>query len=381
MTTSSVTPTSTPAPMIDPPVAKKPAIKAWAALGAAFVIFQLYIYFKWITGPYFKPVPSGPTEVPMFMQVMVWIWIPGGILGMLWCLHRFLIKPWRRDGRPSRDGLFVVGWISVYWQDPLVSYFNNQFTWSAIVPNMGGWTAEVPGWQAPSSPGATMVEPVPFNLPLYVYALFTVCMLCNLIMRKTRERFPTIGTLGLIAVAWAFMALFDLFMEVSWGVMGFYSYPGARHDFSVFHGHYYQFPLYEPILWGACWAGVACLRYFRNDKGETLAERGLSRLTVSNRAKTVLRFLGVIAACNLCYLGYIIAFNLMGMKADDWPADIQQRSYLTAHLCGPDSGQLCPTSTTPIPKQGGVHFDQFGNLVVPPGVPAPATGSITQFVK
>jgi len=31
--------------------------------------------------------------------------------------------------------------------------------------------------------------------------------------------------------------MFDLFMEVSWGVMGFYSYPGARHDFSVFHGH------------------------------------------------------------------------------------------------------------------------------------------------
>jgi hypothetical protein len=365
----------------DTPVVRKPQVKVWAVIGAAFLILQLYIYARWITGPYFKSVPSGPTEVPMFMQVMVWIWIPGGIIAMLGCIYWFVVRPWRRDGRPSTDGLLLLGWISVLWQDPLVSYFVPQFTWSAIVPNMGSWTADVPGWATPQQPGAMMVEPLPFNGPLYVYALFTLTFVACALMRKTKARFPNIGTIGLIGVAWLTMAVLDFFMEVSWGVMGFYSYPGSIPGLTVFHGHYFQFPLYEPVLWGGCWMMVACLRYFKNDRGETLAERGISEMKISTRRKSALRFLAIVGAVNLCYLAYIVAFNFMGLKGHDWPADIQKRSYLTAHLCGPDSGQACPSPSLPVPRQGGVHFDQHGKLVIPDGVAPPGSETLTEFAK
>jgi hypothetical protein len=365
----------------DTPVVRKPQVKAWAVIGAAFLILQIYIYARWITGPYFKSVPSGPTEVPMFMQVMVWIWIPGGIVAMLGVLYWFVVRPWRRDGKPSTDGLLALGWISVLWQDPLVSYFVPQFTWSAIVPNMGSWTADVPGWATPQQPGAMMVEPTPFNLPLYVYALFPLTFVACALMRKTKARFPNIGTIGLIGVAWATMAVLDFFMETSWGIMGFYSYPGSIPNLTVFHGHYFQFPLYEPVLWGGCWAMIACLRYFKNDRGETLAERGIGEMNLSTRRKTALRFLAIVAAMNLCYLGYIVAFNFMGLKGHEWPADIQKRSYMTAHLCGPDSGQACPSPSLPVPRQGGVHFDQHGKLVIPEGVPPPGSETLTEFAK
>jgi uncharacterized protein DUF5135 len=126
---------------------------------------------------------------------------------------------------------------------------------------------------------------------------------------------------------------------------------------------------------------MACLRYFKNDKGETLAERGVNAMKISTRRKTALRLLAIVGAMNLCYLGYIVAFNFMGLKGDAWPQDIQTRSYLTGYLCGPGSDQLCPDPTLPVPRQGGVHFDPYGKLVIPPGVTPPGAGAPTQFAK
>jgi len=43
-------------------------VTIWAALGGALLILQLYVWARWITGPYFERVPSGPTDPPMYMK-------------------------------------------------------------------------------------------------------------------------------------------------------------------------------------------------------------------------------------------------------------------------------------------------------------------------
>lgn len=37
-------------------------IKVWAVAGGALLALQLYVWVRWITGPYFERVPSGPSE-------------------------------------------------------------------------------------------------------------------------------------------------------------------------------------------------------------------------------------------------------------------------------------------------------------------------------
>src|SRR4030042_1275798 len=58
-------------------------IYPWVFIGGAILLFQLYVWIKWITGPYFENVPSGPSEPPMWMQVclitltcLFWIALP-----------------------------------------------------------------------------------------------------------------------------------------------------------------------------------------------------------------------------------------------------------------------------------------------------------------
>lgn len=374
---------SEPARAIDPPRVRKPAIKAWAVVGAVFLAFQAYVYVRWISGPYFKRVPTGPSHVPGYMHVFTDVWIPGGIVAMLGVLYWFVVRPWRRDGEPSTDGLLCLAWLTVLWQDPLVDYVSRQFTWSSVVPNMGSWVADVPGWISPVHPGATVVEPLPFNGPLYVYALFTQGLLCCWVMRRFHRRFPNVGTLGLMGIGWLFTAVFDLVMEVSWSVMGFYAYGGSIKSLSVFPGHYFQWPLYEAFFWGMSWSAWASLRYFKNDKGETLVERGITEMNVSKRKRTVYRFLAIVAAGNIFYLSYIVVFNFMGLQGEAWPKSVQDRSYLTNLMCGPGSvpPQACTGPSLPIPTQGSLYFNNKGQLVVPKGALPANTDQYSQVVR
>ena len=44
-------------------------VKVWAAIGGAVLALQLYVWIRWITGPYFERVPAGPSDPPMYMKI------------------------------------------------------------------------------------------------------------------------------------------------------------------------------------------------------------------------------------------------------------------------------------------------------------------------
>ena len=43
-------------------------VQIWAAVGGASCVLQLYVWVRWITGPYFERVPGGPSDPPMYMK-------------------------------------------------------------------------------------------------------------------------------------------------------------------------------------------------------------------------------------------------------------------------------------------------------------------------
>jgi hypothetical protein len=117
----------------------------------------------------------------------------------------------------------------------------------------------------------------------------------------------------------------------------------------------------------------ACLRFFKNDRGETVVERGIGRHQPSSARAALIRFLAILGGVQvillLTYHGPMLMWQ--SVHAGPWPKEIQERSYLTDHLCGAGSEQACPGPGIPIPRPGSPYLDPSGKLIVPPGVSLP----------
>lgn len=318
-------------------------VKVWASIGAAILAFQVFIWAKWITGPNLERVPVGPDDPPTWMKFTIWSVLILGFFLAAYSLWRFVIRPWRTEGRLSLDGMMCLAFGLSYFQDPLFNYSGTWLTYNSYMPNWGSWLSEIPGSIAPATPGAQFAESPLWVLPLFIYILLPVCMLMNLVMRRAKARWPSVSTLRLVLIAWLLATVFTLVLEAAVLMpLGFYTYAGAFPGTSVNPSHFYKYPVYEAVIWGALWAGWACLRYFRNDRGETIAERGIEHVRATPAQKTGIRFLAVFGAISVAFLCiYNIPAQYMGPRAVPFPKDVQNRSYFLNGLCGDQTAQAC----------------------------------------
>ena len=358
-----------------PPVARTQTqpVVWWAIIGFACLAFMSYLLIAWVTGPYFENVPSGTTEPPTWNKVLLISWQALGIPVALGLLGWFLVRPWVRERRITFDGILTLSCFLVVWQDPLSSYFNHWYTYNTYLVNMGSWVKGVPGWMSYSEPGAMDVEPILFTPFLYVYLFFGAAVFGCWVMRKAEARWPNISTLGLLGVAFAAGVLVDFVAE---GLLilpaGIYTYAGGH--LSLFPDTYHKFPLHEAVTVGALFAGLAGLRYFKDDKGRTIVERGIDRMKVSETRRNLLRFAAVFGMVNvLVALCYNVPNSIIGAHSTEWPEDIQKRSYLTDGLCGEGTDRACPGPDVPLVRgNDSPYVNRQGELVYPDGSVAPA---------
>ncbi|HEX9684097.1 MAG TPA: spirocyclase AveC family protein [Acidimicrobiales bacterium] len=341
-------------------------VKWWAALGLCIVALQTWIWGSWIGSDRLATTTFGRDEVPDGIRIFAIGWQACTVVGAVWILWHWVIRPIRREGRFTLEGMLVVCMGVMYWQDPLANWTQSWFSYNTTLVNLGSWTTDVPGWLPPL--GNLLPEPLLWNLCSYLFIVAPGVVFGAYVLRRTKARFPTIGKLGLIGSLFVAMAVLDLVFELIWVRFGLYVYGGAIESMTFFHGHYYQFPWYESVLYGACMAAFSSLVYFRNDKGETVAERGASDLGVSRRVRTSLRFLALLACLNVILLGYNVGTQWFALRADTWPDDVVERPYLLDGFCGPRTPYSCSGPDVPIARPSSAHLDPDGELVVPDGV-------------
>jgi hypothetical protein len=281
---------------------------------------------------------------------------------MLGMIYVFLIRQRRREHRLTLDGMFIITFLLLYWQDPLVNYSQNWATFNSGLVNLGSWGPHVPRWIAPRS--NLFAEPVLWAWPSYLYAVFGIVVLANFVMRTAKARWPRLGNAGLVGICLAFTFTADLVAELAFIRIGIYAYPGGISWMTLWHGHYYQLPFNEVALMSSLFTGWACLRYFRNDKGQTFAERGGDELQLSARGRTLVRLLALSGASNVTMLSlFLIPMQWFALHASPWPQDILRRSYLSNDICGPRTTYACPGPDTPINRPGSAHIGPDRQLV------------------
>ena len=349
------------------------AFRIWATVGALVLALTLYLLVRWVSGPFFEPVAGGPTDPPMYMKIplianaaVLWVGAP-------FALWFFIIRPWLRERRITLDGMLLVSMGLMMFQDPILNYYSTWCTYNAWLFNRGSWAPYVPGWVAHEEPGHTVPEPLLTNIPGYAYGVLLLTIVGCLIMRKIKSRWPAISNLRLVLATYAIAIAFDFVMEAL--IMlptGFYSYPGAIQALSINAGTYYQYPIYEGFMWGGVQTALCCLRFFTDDRGRTLVERGLDSVRGGVVKQQFIRFLAIFGGVSACFfLFYNVPATWLGMHADAWPEDVQQRSYFNPGICGEGTERPCPNPDLPLPTKHSGFVNHDGELVLPDGVTMP----------
>ena len=347
---------------------KIPPIKIWATVGAVLLTAWVLIVAKWVTGPYFKTVPQGPSDPPAWMKAELQVFQFGGAIAAAAIFYFLLIRPWRRDRSVTIDGILslVVLLLSVY--DPLSNYFGHWFTYNAYMLNFGSIMGELPGVLSHHEPGATQAWPIIVLPTAYVYVFAALLAMGRWFMNRVRARRPEMSSLALVACAFLFFVAVDVILEgIFFMPLGLWAYAGG-HGRLLGEGNYWTLPVQEVLAFSMVFTGVTAIRYFVDDRGRTFAERGVDELAVSSRKRTGLRFLAVFGAVNLwLVVAYHLPNGLLALQANNWPTDVQNRSYLTNQICGQGTDRACPGPDVPIARPGSIHVGPSGEVVEPPG--------------
>jgi Spirocyclase AveC-like len=347
----------------------------WAILGGLILAFMVYVMIRWITGPYFQRVPGGPTQPSGAQHAALLVIQIGGTALAIGCLYWFLVRPWRRNGRPTTEGLLAVCYGTLYFQDPVSVAGGYWFTYNSTMWNRGSWVKYLPLFNVPTGkPGAMLAEPVFGMGSGYIYFWMLGVAVAFLVFRTAKQRLPRIGTPGAIVLAYLSALVFDVVLEAFvWMRSGFYAYPGAPGP-KLFEGSFMAFPIIEGVLVGVLLVPYALLRYYKDDRGYTLVERGVDKLGLGSKGQVAVRFLALLAACHLIYFfSYNIWAYHIGTHQQTWPKAVQERSYLLNAVCGEGTDRLCPGPAVPNSRPGSSYVGRNGELTVPAGTELPPT--------
>jgi hypothetical protein len=366
-------------PVADVEQKKTLPVNIWAFIGALIIAFEAWVLLRWVTGPYFMRVPAGPSDPPTLMKVFLVGWQVVTIPAALGLLYWFVFRPWRRDRRVGVDGMLLIAFLTMWWQDPISSYGGHWFTYNTWMINRGSWVNSIPGWSSFGRPGEMLSEPFLFVPGAYSYIFVIVMFFGCWVMRRTRRRFPRLSNLGLIGVCFVAMYAFDFLLEgILWLPMGVFEYQGGH--WGIFADTYHKFPLHEGLTIGSVFTAVACLRFFTNDRGQTIVEHGADEIRGGGGRKFATRTFAIIAAVQLAmFVGYNVPNFWVGTHSTAWSTDIQKRSYFTSGICGEGTGRACPGPGVPLvrnnngnPDKTSAYVGPDGALVIPPGTKIPA---------
>jgi hypothetical protein len=321
----------------------------WAGAGLLILAFIVFVLIRWVTGPWFATVHTGPTSPPTWMKATLIFWQAFAVVGTFALLYVYLIRPWRRERVITTDGLLVPVAFLIFFQDPLSSIFGDWFSWNSYLFNKGSWIYAIPGNQAYGHPGHEVVEPLLAGF-IWTWIAWAGMWAGCFVLRRAYRRWPDMrAPVAIGLVLYPAMIVFDFVME---GLVtlptGLYSYPGGH--LSLWPDAYNKYPFSEAIFAGATLAALAAVRYFRNDRGETIAERGVDRLRLSASKKVALRFLGLLCATQvLTFVTYNLPQGyILGAHSGTWPASVQRLSYFNVGLCGEGTTARCPRDGLPL---------------------------------
>ncbi len=279
---------------------------------------------RWLTGPYFTSVPTGAVDPPTWMKAVFITWqiLCYPVIAIF--IYLWVIKPWHRNRTIPLDGMLFIAFMFMSIQDSCSNFFGYWYTVNSHLINMGSFVNDIPGWMGFGRSGAQVPWAIFFHPFEYVAGTFAFCFIGSGLM----ELFPDTIQPEAAHADPGRVPCFDIVIEGLFQTLGFYTMAGGK--ISFFPDTYEKFPVIETFFIATLNISIVALRYFKNDKGETLVDRGLNSMVISDGKKQVVRLLALIGAIQtiflFCYNIPIAAY--MGSNPGVWP----NRRYVASVL-------------------------------------------------
>lgn len=316
----------------EPIGADSPRVVWLARLGAVFLVFELYLFGRWVGSDRFQRVMPGPDDGTNMLWIRFWdvLSIGGSVVFVAWIVRKRL-----REGELPPVAVVAMAWMLTAWQDPLVNAIRPVFSYNSHFLNFGSWGEFIPGW---IDNGGVNPQPIFWWIGIYLFFVPLNMLGVDAYLKWVRRHRPRINRAGLIAFLMIVMFAQDVIGELITLLQGVDRYLWVGRSISLWPGTNYQFPLYEGVFWGCGMVGLSAMIYcFRDVRGHMFTDRGLD-LKI-RRGRTFVRALALGAVFNLA----MIVFNL-GFAAVNQHADITQPtvpSYLRNNMCGLGDNPPC----------------------------------------
>ena len=318
-------------------------------MGAAWFALFVYCMVSWVLGPDFVAVTFGRDKAPAdYVR-----FIRGMEILMLtltaWLLYKFVFKSLWRDGQLSFDGLFFLACFTLVLQEPWHSWIRPQLLYNDIFWNYGSWMGYLPV----SSPMAYKTPvPIAFAGLGYFWIVAGPAYCGSRLMNWGRARNPNISLVGLVGYCFLGFCIFDLIVETFIVRTGMFIYPSTIPALTLFAGEPYQFPLYETLSWAGTYTALASVHFFRNDRGETWADRNFDHLTIAAPLRKFSRWLAIVGICQIAILfTYNIPYMFWALHGGKFTVTEVSHPWLTAGLCGPSTPYDCPGPGVPFARR------------------------------
>ncbi len=331
-------------------VQETPAVVRWAWLGVAVMVFIIYVFARWFITGNAVPTAPGLDPLPEGQRLFIfWVQLLAMVMGVVF-FTGFVIRPWLREGQMTTTGMLYVCWLTLFFQDPMMSYTSATVLYNSYMVNLGTWTlGSTPGWTSPK--GNLLPEPLLLIIVGYTIIGYSLCFPVLAMLNKIKQRRPQTSKFQLGLLGILILIVLDTLFESLLLRTGVYAYPGGIREITLFAGQTYQFPLTEGLFYGGLTIGsTMLLLLYRNDRGETFVESGIDRLRISKVGKQWVKFFALFAFVQISMLlVFTIPNQWLALHSDPFPEGYP--SYMTNGLCayGP-KGDQCPGPGISLPR-------------------------------
>jgi hypothetical protein len=315
----------------------------WATLGACFLTLQIWVLGSWVSSSRFVASDPGADTLSTFAMIMQWLICLSFGLGGVWAVFN-LGRSLLRGERFSGFQVLMLGTWTATWQDPTLNLIRPIFVYNSHYWNRGSWSEFVPFWLSPN--GSKMPEPIFWQMGCYIIMQPQLVLFTMGVIYALRRRCPQLGFASTLLIAFIACGALNTLNELVLVFGEVFAYPGVVHDWSLFPGTQYQYPVYEGFLWAIGTTACAALFCFPDANGHTLVERSIGKLQLSTRKENLLRVLAAGGFINIALSFYIFCCLLISTHIDTWP---ELPSYFSSGICGEGTGYPCPTKGAPIP--------------------------------